>query len=184
MKRAVSGGSVPDAYIQQLRSLAATSDMLTVQTDEDVDRSAVHLHGGRVHVNGEAFDQVILATGMSTEPMLSPLYQQIQQEFDAPVVQGLPQVDEALRWVADEDLFVLGANAGLQLGPGALNLMGAMRGAKLVADELRDLVWTTNRCERPAHALQANAFSILADAPDTDTGTDDDDSHAPLHDFD
>ena len=36
---------------------------------------------------------------------------------------------------------MLGANAVLELGPGGGNLMGAMRGARLIANELRGLMW-------------------------------------------
>ena len=36
---------------------------------------------------------------------------------------------------------MIGANAVLELGPGGGNLMGAMRGARVVSNELRDLMW-------------------------------------------
>ena len=45
------------------------------------------------------------------------------------------------RWVPDEDLFVLGANAVLELGPGGGNLMGAMCGGRIIGNELHDLMW-------------------------------------------
>ena len=84
----------------------------------------------------------------------------------------------------------------LELGPGALNLMGAMRGAKIVASELRDLMWATTkgRSETPNAASSANMFSLLgmddeesedddgeseeedcADSSDDDDDDDDDD---------
>ena len=105
--------------------------------------------GRVVHVDGEAFDHVILATGFSTAPGRTPLYQQVEAEFALQTVQTpcgssrFPLLDENLSWAEGADLYVVGANAVLELGPGALNLMGAMRGAKIVAEALRDVMWSS-----------------------------------------
>ena len=47
----------------------------------------------------------------------------------------------------------------LELGPGALNLMGAMRGAKIVAEALRDVMWSSKH-NRDAE-MATNQFSKL-----------------------
>ena len=52
-----------------------------------------------------------------------------------------------------------GANAVLELGPGALNLLGAMRGAKIVAEALRDVMWSSKH-NRDAE-MATNQFSKL-----------------------
>ena len=198
-RQAVQGGSVPESYMRELYHIADTTDWLEIQTDEDVERCDVSppdQHRGSVRVNGEEFDHVILATGISNAPLQLPLYQGIQAELGAPDIDGLPHVDESLRWAEGHDLFVLGANAVLELGPGALNLMGAMRGAKIVASELRDLMWATTKgkSETPNAASSANMFSLLgmddeesedddgeseeedcADSSDDDDDDDDDD---------
>lgn len=176
VKQAVTGGSVPEAYMRELRRVASTTDLLEVQTDAGMHHCTVGLDGGKVHARGE-FDLVILATGVTTAPLHCPFYQQVQTAFGARTVDGFPCVDDALRWVPDEELFVMGANALLQLGPGALNLMGAMRGAQIVAAELHHLMWNTDRgCRALKAAFAANKYSALLDDADTDSmGTSDND---------
>ena len=116
--------------------------------------------------------QVILATGVVTATACSPLYQTAGELIEGETVDGLPSVDTRLRWAPDEDLFVLGANAVLELGPGGGNLMGAMRGARIVSNELHDLMWQQpdDKKERreaegrnARFANQYAAFSLLGE---------------------
>lgn len=86
-----------------------------MQVDGNIDGSTASLDGGKVEVNGEMFDQVILATGAAMNPMGSPLYQQVASEFGASTLDGFPLLDDSLRWEEEEDLFVVGANAMLQV---------------------------------------------------------------------
>ena len=78
--------------------------------------------------------------------------------MNVPTVGGLPRVDSRLRWHPQEDLFVLGANAVLELGPGGGNLMGAMRGARVVSNELRDLMWKHPAGHMKLKALPARSI--------------------------
>ena len=92
-RQAVQGGSVPESYMRELYHIADTTDWLEIQTDEDVERCDVSppdQHRGSVRVNGEEFDHVILATGISNAPLQLPLYQGIQAELGAPDIDGLP----------------------------------------------------------------------------------------------
>ncbi len=68
--------------------------------------------------------QIWVATGTSPELRSHPLLQNIQQQFPVQWVQGLPVLDEHLRWPGCE-LFIMGAGAALRLGPVARNLAGA-----------------------------------------------------------
>ena len=167
VRQALSGGSVPAKY---LRALEELGDALRVDVDEAIDASVVSIDddGEHVLVNGQSFAMVILATGTVSAPSCSPLYQSVEAALDAQTVCGLPAVDNLLRWVPGEDLFVLGANAVLELGPGGSNLMGAMRGAKVIADELHDLMWTQSAEEKAATSARAfaNPFSLLGDGDD------------------
>ena len=145
VRKASSGGSVPANYMEELHRLSQTTPNLTLEVDEAIDASKVRVDskGEHVVVNGETFAMVILATGVVTAPSCgdsSPLYRSVQELLKAPTVDGLPRVDSRLRWVPNENVFVLGANAALELGPGALNLMGAMRGARVVSNELHGLL--------------------------------------------
>lgn len=149
LKAAAPGGSIPGAYMERLRRLAGASDRLELQVSETIDASLVCVVAGdddekraSLSVDGELFDHVILATGVSTAPALTPLFQQLERQFGLRVGSRLPLLDEDLRWMAGENVFVVGANAALELGPGALNLMGAMRGAKIVAEALREVMWS------------------------------------------
>jgi hypothetical protein len=130
MKVVAAGGSMPHAYVEELERLRA-SCALRLEVDEGVERSAVECATEGVAVNGDRFALVVLATGVVTAPSSSPLYRSVEAGLAAPTVGGLPHVDSRLRWLPGEDLFVLGASAGLQLGPGCGNLIGAMRGVRV-----------------------------------------------------
>ncbi|KAL3904149.1 MAG: hypothetical protein SGPRY_011399, partial [Prymnesium sp.] len=155
-----AGGSVPREYMEQVKHAA---ESLLLQVDETIDSCEVDSRGEMVFVNGEPFERVILATGAALSLSHSPLYTRIQSNFNASTVNGLPHLDDSLRWVADEDLFVVGANSVLTLGPGARNLMGAMRGAKLVSQELHSLMWTHTKNDSHTRRVLANPFSVLSD---------------------
>eukprot|EP00966_Prymnesium_polylepis_P177466 4109755-Prymnesium_polylepis.1 len=179
VKEVVQGGSVPESYMADLRRLARTTDKLKLRVDEDLDSSVVSDVEGTLHVDGEPFDQIILATGSSNNPAHSALYQQVAAEFGAPTSDWFPRVDGSLRWVDGEDVFVVGANAVLELGPGALNLMGAMRGAKIVAEALRDLMWDAEDGQVSAK-VHGNMYALLGDG-ESDSGNDseEDEPEAP-----
>ena len=146
VRDAQSGGSVPATYMRELRRLSQVDGdarALTLEVDGTIDRSEVRVDGDSVAVNGERFAMVILATGVVTAPSCgdsSPLYHSVKELLKAPAVEGLPRVGSTLRWVAREDVFVVGANAVLELGPGGGNLMGAMRGARVISNELHGLL--------------------------------------------
>ena len=112
-----------------------------------------------ISVNGESYGLVILATGVALDPSRSPLIAQLRSKFPTSFVGAFPELNSSLRWSKDEDIFVVGCNAGLQLGPGALNLMGAMRGGRLIAEELHELMWADVRVHRTK--LQSNLFTML-----------------------
>ena len=154
VKEATLGGSVPANYMKELHRLAEESpERMRLEVDADIDCSQVCVAGGgaggggvggvgaHVVVNGETFAMVLLATGVVTESACSPLYRSVENLLHAKTVDGLPCVDSNQRWVPGEDLFVLGANAVLELGPGGGNLMGAMKGARVVSNELAGLMW-------------------------------------------
>eukprot|EP00976_Prorocentrum_cordatum_P074904 1181695-Prorocentrum_minimum.AAC.5 len=72
--------------------------------------------------------RVVLATGNKTDCMSVPLCRKLAEQFGLPVERGLPALARDLRW-GDEQIYVVGALAMLQLGPDAANLMGARRGS-------------------------------------------------------
>lgn len=174
IREAQTGGSVPKNYMEELLRLARASDAMVLEVDEAIDRCRVSDEGGEMRIDGEPFAMAILATGVATSPDASPLFQHTAKAFGAPTVDGLPHVDSELRWAEDEDIFVMGANAGLELGPGGGNLMGAMRGAKAVSDALHGLMW--ERADgRPARSIVSNQYDALRLGDEDDGDEEDDD---------
>ena len=157
--------------LSQAVASPGASANLSLEVDETVDQSNVRMEhdGEHVVVNGEAFAIVILATGVVTAPSCgdsSPLYHSVKELLQAPVVDGLPRVDSNLRWVPNEDVFVMGANAALELGPGGGNLMGAMRGARVVSNELYGLLNPEpdgGPRTRPERQFFTNQYASLGD---------------------
>jgi hypothetical protein len=82
-------------------------------------------------------DLVILATGCSVDVSADPLFADLFQACPIPAHMGIPQLDADLQWAPGVNLHVLGSRAALQLGPDALNLAGAMGGAKRLYPVLR-----------------------------------------------
>ena len=166
VRAATPGGSVPDNYMQELHRLAAgEAPCLTLEVDECIDDSTVGLNEEAQHVdvNGEAFGIVILATGVVAAPWCSPLYHSVKALLKACTVDGRPRVDSRLRWAPDEDIFILGTNAVLELGPGGGNLMGAMRGARVVANELANLVGKPADRHGAVRGCISNQYASLGD---------------------
>lgn len=172
-----------DRYLEELQA-AATTGRLELQVEPDIERMVVKRDGdGRddasntdhtlLIVDDEVFGLVILATGVALDPSSSPIFKEIRKNFPATFVGGFPQLDESLRWSENEDIFVVGCNAGLQLGPGALNLMGAMRSGILVAEELHDLMWKDTRAHKSQ--LESNLYGMLEIDSCSSSESDDDD---------
>lgn len=76
-------------------------------------------------------DRIWYATGRKLDAAQHPLLQEIQAQYPAEMVNGLPILDTHLRWPGCE-LFVMGGLAALQVGPVARNL----RGAKIASDRI------------------------------------------------
>ena len=165
LRAAKSGGSVPATYMKELLGLAKESSNLRLEVDEGIDQSEVCVGADDeyVVVNGDKFDMVIMATGVSAAPSSSELYKSIKERFGAPTLDGLPRVNSSLRWVPDEDLFVLGANAVIELGPGGGNLVGAMRGARVLSKALHGLMWNHSDGRRagPERTVFSNYYASL-----------------------
>lgn len=182
VKASVGGGSIPESYLKELLRVERESpEMLKLEVDPHFDERTVIIDDTVVHVNAQVFDMVILATGVASAPLLTPLYQHVRKGFGAPTVDGMPQLDSSLRWVQDEDIFVMGTNAMLELGPGAGNLMGAMRGARIISNELHGLMWKRKGTAPP---MRSNQFDLLraglsdggstSSESDSETASDDD----------
>ncbi|KAF2855494.1 FAD/NAD(P)-binding domain-containing protein [Plenodomus tracheiphilus IPT5] len=85
-------------------------------------------------------DYIIFATGVQSDIRTIPYLQTIQQRHPIECVGGLPCLTDDLMWSDDVPLFVTGRFAGLRLGPGAPNLVGARIGAERIAWNVDDVL--------------------------------------------
>jgi cation diffusion facilitator CzcD-associated flavoprotein CzcO len=72
----------------------------------------------------QRIDRIWLATGSQLDMAQHPLFNPILETFPIEMTNGLPVIDEQLRWRGCE-LFIMGGFASLRVGPTARNLSGA-----------------------------------------------------------
>ena len=87
-----------------------------------------------------AIDYIVFATGVQSDVEHIPYLRHIQQTHPVEVVGGVPCLNDDLMWCDDVPLFVTGRLAGLRLGPGAPNLVGARVGAERIAWNVADIL--------------------------------------------
>ncbi|KAL6711877.1 hypothetical protein ACN47E_002920 [Coniothyrium glycines] len=95
-----------------------------------------------------AMDHIVFATGIQSDIRTMPFLQTIQHEYPIEYVGGLPCLNDDLMWNDDVPLFVTGRLAGLRLGPGAPNLVGARIGAERIAWNVDDVLKKLGRGKR------------------------------------
>jgi thioredoxin reductase len=80
--------------------------------------------------NGETMsaDYLICATGTHVDVSADPLLSNLQNIHPLDMVAGLPVLSEHLQW-GELPIHLMGNTAALELGPDAVNMSGAMRGA-------------------------------------------------------
>lgn len=97
----------------------------------------IHCRTSEEHLclNHLPIHRIWLATGTENSLRSHPLLQEVQERFPVKWVQGLPILDEHLRWPGCE-LFIMGAGAALRLGPVARNLAGARMASERIVPAL------------------------------------------------
>ncbi|KAJ3086310.1 hypothetical protein HK102_013307 [Quaeritorhiza haematococci] len=153
LKEARNGGSItPDAK-SKLDSLQACGILecyapCQVESAQYIKHDTTTVTGGEgkgcggwnVRLdNGIAFEEVEkvwLATGSTVDVRKEPVFKGLLEKVPVPVVGGLPVVNPDLRWARGCEVYLMGAYAALQLGPMALNLMGAKMGSERIAEAI------------------------------------------------
>jgi hypothetical protein len=130
-------------------SLQPETEILNVQYDGTHDNLLVSLDDGQP---ARAYDMIWLATGFDIQIDNYPFLDEMRKELPVDVVEGLPMLNHKLSWrcssaasgfesvcktAARRRFWTMGPLAGLELGPDALNLMGARQGAVRVANAVR-----------------------------------------------
>jgi len=152
LKEARKGGSIPPEIAVQLR---AGRNGLILREEANV--SSVHWNKNHFVVKlddgspTQQFDLIWLATGGDNDIGLYPVLSRLNQAMPLHLVHGLPVLCQNLSWKGVKDdrnkepkwirelrgnLWVLGCLAGIQLGPDALNLIGARHGSVKVAKDI------------------------------------------------
>jgi len=85
-------------------------------------------------------DYIVFATGIQSDIRTIPYLQTFQEMYPIESVGGLPCLTDDLMWSDDVPLFMTGRFAGLRLGPGAPNLVGARIGAERIAWNVDDVL--------------------------------------------
>lgn len=140
IQQARNGGSMTPAMLTQLRRLQRDGkitfyEQCQVSQAQWINNawqicctnSAAHdcIHHQRIDCASHTHcERIWLATGSQLDATTHPLLQQVLNTHPLEIVNGLPVVDEYLRWQGCE-LFVMGGLAALRAGPTARNLSGA-----------------------------------------------------------
>jgi cation diffusion facilitator CzcD-associated flavoprotein CzcO len=119
--QARGGGSVPAGDLERL----ARSP---VEHLIDAEAVAFALAG--------AAEEIWFPTGHRLDATTDPLLAQLRTAAPTPIHDGLPCLDEDLRWPGT-DVHLMGGYAALTLGPAARNLWGARWAAGRIADSIR-----------------------------------------------
>lgn len=80
-------------------------------------------------------DYLICASGTSVDIFTDPLLADLQKTHPVEVCGGLPVLTESLQW-GTAPVYVMGNIAALELGPDAVNMNGATRGALRISSAL------------------------------------------------
>lgn len=132
IQQARNGGSMTPAILTQLRRLQREGRVQFYEQCQ-VSRAEWTGQGWQVCCTNPAvhacicqqpIDRIWLATGSQLHVGHHSLLDVLADVYPVEVVQGLPVVDEQLRWPGC-DLFVMGGLAALRVGPTARNLSGA-----------------------------------------------------------
>ncbi|MGB0562105.1 MAG: SidA/IucD/PvdA family monooxygenase [Spirulinaceae cyanobacterium] len=143
IQAARNGGSLTPAVLTQLRrqerqgrlSFYEQCEVQSAQWKDDAWQVTCSQPGIHDCIAQMPIDRIWLATGSTMDVSRWPLLANIQASHPLPLVNGLPVLDEQLRW-AGCNLFIMGAAAALQLGPVARNLFGARLASERIVPAL------------------------------------------------
>jgi len=158
MKEARQGGSIPPELAHKLSEISQSSpgrvqvkeevQISHVRWDDDEEQFYIQLDDGSSEL---CFDMIWLATGADNDIELYEALRGLREHLPIETVSGLPVLKSDLSWkrpnnddnepswkdILRRRLYVMGSLAGLELGPDALNLIGARHGAVRVAKAIR-----------------------------------------------
>jgi hypothetical protein len=111
-------------------------------------------------------DHITYATGVTPRLENVSCLKQFVEEYPVEAIDGLARITNDLMWNTEVPLFLTGGLAGLRLGPGAANLVGARQGAERIAWKIDELLGTAppneemrrkSECEDKFEGLSASS---------------------------
>lgn len=137
IQQARNGGSMTPAMMTKLRQRSREGKIAFYEQCQVVEAQWL---GDRWRVlcdHGQEYEceRIWYATGTRFDATTNPLLQTIAAAFPTSIVNGLPVLDQHLRWPGCE-LFVMGGLAALQVGPVARNLYGAKMASERIVQAL------------------------------------------------
>ncbi|KAI0132813.1 hypothetical protein BJ170DRAFT_718961 [Xylariales sp. AK1849] len=147
IKKARGGGSITPPYRKILDMHSATGKVvLSLHTTISAKTWDKASQTWKVELSGEELrtlppiDHIYFATGVQSDFRSLPYLQSLQYQYPIKDCGGLPCITEDMQWHDDVPLFVTGRLGGLQLGPGAPNLVGARIGAERISWAIQDIL--------------------------------------------
>ncbi|MEL6225319.1 MAG: FAD/NAD(P)-binding protein [Cyanobacteria bacterium J06627_8] len=139
VQQARNGGSITPAMMTRLRRLQHQGQITfyehcqvaNAHWQEDAWHICCDRHLAHDCITHQPIHRIWLATGTTLDIQTHPLLADVLEQFPIEVVNGLPVLDEHLRWPGCE-LFLMGPWAALRVGPVARNLFGG----KLACDRI------------------------------------------------
>lgn len=137
IQQARNGGSMTPAMMTKLRQRSREGKIAFYEQCQVVEAQWL---GDRWRVlcdHGQEYEceRIWYATGTRFDATTHPLLPTIAAAFPTSIVNGLPVLDQHLRWPGCE-LFVMGGLAALQVGPVARNLYGAKMASERIVQAL------------------------------------------------
>ncbi|CAE8607476.1 unnamed protein product, partial [Polarella glacialis] len=163
IKAARGGGSVPPAYMEELKEMGSKVDVLCadVQVHAILDDAVEVLIQGKIR----RFDRIVAACGHAPQCCSIPVVHELIAKSPVELAGGLPQLSPDLQWGEHKQLFVVGALAALQVGPDAGNLMGIRRAAQIVARVVGRRDWLIDT-KSVLGNIRGNRYAALSDSED------------------
>lgn len=143
IQAARNGGSLTPAIFTKLRrferegklSFYERCEVRSAEWQGDAWKVTCNQSGTHECIAHLLVDRIWLATGSTLDVNRWSLLSNIRADYPLPDVNGLPVLDDRLRW-AGCNLFVMGGAAALQLGPVARNLFGARLASERIVPAL------------------------------------------------
>ncbi|MEA5516949.1 FAD/NAD(P)-binding protein [Nodularia sp. UHCC 0506] len=126
IQQARNGGSMTQAIAMQLRRAVRHGNLIMDEYCQIEKSQWLENHWQVQCSNGSESEceRIWLCTGNKFDVTAEPLLTEVLETYPISIVNGLPVLDDYLRWSGCE-LFITGGLAALQVGPTARNLSGA-----------------------------------------------------------